>query len=395
MKAARLVVGLLGALASLEPTLGDAGFVQSETDAYTRYELQAPSSASFRIVYDITATTPGARYYFNPVRIGSEPTVHGVTDLSTGRSLEWALVDAETARQDGLRTAHEGLFIRVSLARPVPDRAGQGRIRIDKTYRDPSSYSTQGDSIVFERTLGVKRNAVVLPAGYELVGCNYPSQVDTEADGRIRISFINRGPGAVPLRLAARRLPERSSHVPTPKAGAIERRDPVSREVPASARVDFEMSERAFENRDIVYFLQQPETHSFRLYHDYTETRPGVDRYLNVVRPGSRASDPSALVLDTGETLEVETLRGKAITERGIDLGSPPDPDTEVVAIWFDPVPEGGSTPNQDRGDLYRPRSIRPRWRRAAVGPELRAVPQHGPPPAGLVPDPELDSRRH
>jgi hypothetical protein len=113
--------------------------------------------------------------------------------------------------------------------------------------------------------------------------------------------------------------------------------------VPTSARTDFEASERAFENRDIVYFLAQPESHSFRLYHDYTETRAGVDRYLNVVRPGSRASDPSAIDLDTGERLEVETLRGRQIVERGIDIGEAPGETTEVVAIWFDPVRPGGS----------------------------------------------------
>ena len=41
---------------------------QTEADAYTRYELLAPGSAKFRIVYEVTATTPGARYYFNPIR---------------------------------------------------------------------------------------------------------------------------------------------------------------------------------------------------------------------------------------------------------------------------------------------------------------------------------------
>jgi len=68
-----------------------------------------------------------------------------------------------------------------------------------------------------------------------------------------------------------------------------------------------------------------------------------MDRYLNVVRPGSRASEPSAHVLDTGEELEVETLRGAAITEKGIELGEPVTADTEVVAIWFDPVRPGSS----------------------------------------------------
>ncbi|MBC7674121.1 MAG: hypothetical protein H7247_17020, partial [Polaromonas sp.] len=30
---------------------------QTESDAYTRYELLAPGSAKFRIIYEVTATT--------------------------------------------------------------------------------------------------------------------------------------------------------------------------------------------------------------------------------------------------------------------------------------------------------------------------------------------------
>jgi len=105
--------------------------------------------------------------------------------------------------------------------------------------------------------------------------------------------------------------------------------------------------ERAREDREIVYFLNAPETHSFDLYHDYTESREGVDKYLNVVRKGSTASNPSARVLDTGEKLRVETLRGDAITRAGIDAKSEvPDgvgPDTEVVVVGFTPVAKGSS----------------------------------------------------
>lgn len=103
------------------------------------------------------------------------------------------------------------------------------------------------------------------------------------------------------------------------------------------------LSERARQDRDIVYFLQQPETHAFDLYHDYTESREGVDKYLNVVRPGSTASNPSAYVLDTGETLRVETLKGEAITAARIDIGEPVKPDSEVVVIRFAPVKKGES----------------------------------------------------
>jgi hypothetical protein len=318
-------------------------FRQTQSDDYTRYELLNPDSQSFRIYYDVTATTPGARDYFNGIRIGSEPTVHGVYDLMTGQELEWNIVDGATAKKGGvLRANPEGSYIRVKLARPVPE-GGEGRIRIDKTYKDPKSYFQDGDNLVFSRTLGIKRNAIVLPAGYEIVQCNYPSQVATESDGRLKVSFMNRGPAGVPFEIRARqRPPKKGEASSTRKVEALDSAPSIERR-PSGARLDYTFSERAFQDREIVYFLQQPETHSFRLYHDYTEAREGVDRYLNVVRAGSRATDPSAKILDTGEALKVETLKGKEITKKGIDIGREVTEDTEVVVIWFQPVKKGHS----------------------------------------------------
>ena len=103
------------------------------------------------------------------------------------------------------------------------------------------------------------------------------------------------------------------------------------------------LNERARQDREIVYFLQQPETHAFDLYHDYTESRPGVDNYLNIVRGGSKVSNPSALILDTGEKLTVETLRGPKITEAKIDIGEPVTETSEVVIIRFPAVKQGQS----------------------------------------------------
>lgn len=101
------------------------------------------------------------------------------------------------------------------------------------------------------------------------------------------------------------------------------------------------LSERAHQDREIVYFLQQPETHAFDLYHDYTESRPGVDKYINIVRAGSRSSNPSAKVLDTGESLTTETLKGAQITAAAVDIGEEVRPETEVVVIRFPPVTPG------------------------------------------------------
>jgi len=100
------------------------------------------------------------------------------------------------------------------------------------------------------------------------------------------------------------------------------------------------LRERAREEREIVYFLKPPETHAFDLYHDVTQVE-GADRYLNVVRAGSTVQDPKAVVLDTGESLPVETLKGEAIRKAGLDIGEPVRPDSEVVVIRFPKVAAG------------------------------------------------------
>lgn len=39
-----------------------------DDDSYTRYEMLDPASQSFRILYDVSATRPGATYYYNTLR---------------------------------------------------------------------------------------------------------------------------------------------------------------------------------------------------------------------------------------------------------------------------------------------------------------------------------------
>ena len=54
-----LLLAALAAAADATPAAPPPG-PQTETDAYTRYELLAPDSASFKITYEVTATTAGA-----------------------------------------------------------------------------------------------------------------------------------------------------------------------------------------------------------------------------------------------------------------------------------------------------------------------------------------------
>jgi hypothetical protein len=294
---------------------------QTDADAYTRYELLAPGSGKFRIIYEVTATTPGARYYFNPIRKGSIATDESVFDRASGKPLPFEEVGAAVARAGGVRGDSLQTYIRVTLARPVPADGGEQRVLILKTYEDRLSYFTRGDTLVFTRPLGIKRNAVVLPSGYELVASTFPAQVLQEPDGRVGISFWNATPSEAAVTLRA--LPAKSLRARVSSVAA-------------------RLGERAHQDREIVYFLQQPETHAFDLYHDYTESRAGTSTYLNIVRAGSTVTNPRAMNLDTGEPLRHEVLKGDAITKAGLAV---PDvtPQTEVVVFRFAPVVAGST----------------------------------------------------
>lgn len=176
----------------------------TEADELTRYELLAPESAQFRILYDVTATSAGAVFFFNPIRKGSEASRESVVDRASGEPLKFEIVPGEAARRSGAADADPGTqYIRVALPRPVP--AGGGvRLRIDKTYKDAASYFQEGDEIVFRRSLGIPRNVVVLPLGWEVVSCNVPAQVLSEADGRIAVAFMNANASPDPVSVMIR-----------------------------------------------------------------------------------------------------------------------------------------------------------------------------------------------
>ena len=282
----------------------------------------------------------------------------------------------------------------MTLARAVPD-GGEARIRIIKTYKDAKSYYKDGDAIVFDRSLGIKRNAVVLPRGYELTSCNIPAQILEETDGRVVVSFMNTYPGAAPLLVRGRPFASgRNASASSPSSS----RDAAAPPAPAEAAAAetpmnrVTVAERAFQDREIVYFLNDPATHSFSLYHDYTETREGTDKYLNVVRRGSAVSKPSARNLDTGDALKVETLKGEAITKAALDIGEQVVADSEVVVIRFPAVKKGQSIRLRIE-ETYTDPARYARSRRAVdVAPQFRPSEERHRAACRLASDHELDS---
>ncbi len=207
---------MMTAAAALRPA-GPAGPAPAaepvrEADEYTRYELLAPGSGRFHILYEVTATDPGSTVFFNPIRRGSTASGESVRDRASGQALSFEVVSGGEARRSGLPEADlDTDYIRIHLPRPVP--AGGGvRLLIEKTYEDVKSYAVEGaGGIVFARPLGIRRNAIVLPAGYELIACNVPAQVLPQPDGRLVVSFMHTGPDPAPLVLRARRLASKAA----------------------------------------------------------------------------------------------------------------------------------------------------------------------------------------
>jgi len=315
---------------------------QTAQDEYTLYELLGPETAAFKITYEVTATTPGAKAFFNPIRKGSVASDEAVFDLMTGAPLKFEQVSGAEAQKSGLAQADlESDFIRVHLARTVPAEGGQARIRIVKTYKDAKSYRREGDGIVFDRPLGIRRNAVVLPLGYQLVECNVPSQFLAEPDGRTRLSFMHQAPGPAGLILKAK-LGAQTGDAAKPRALTDARSwEPPSPKGPTERA---RLTERAYQDRDIVYFLQSPETHEFSLSHDYTEAREGTDKYLNVVRTGSKVAKPSGKILDTGEALKIDVITGDKMKEAGLDASTEGvAPEQQVVVFRFSAIKKGQS----------------------------------------------------
>jgi hypothetical protein len=179
------------------------------TDELTVYDLLAPETHKFAIVYDVSATREGAPYYLNPIRRGSVADKERVVDRATGQPLKFDIVDGKTAKADGMggrNTADDDQFLRVHLLKPVA-KGSEARIRIYKTYTDAASYNEKDGVLVWERPLGIKRNVVILPTGYELTGSASPAIVSTDPDGRIRLSFLNDRDDQLPVKITARRIP--------------------------------------------------------------------------------------------------------------------------------------------------------------------------------------------
>ena len=195
-----LLIGLAAALSLTAPARAQ--------DSFTLYELLEPGSARFKITYDVSTARAGSEYYLNAIRAGSVATDESIIDLATGKELVFEVITGAQAKEQGLaspRTPDDNEYIKVHLGRAIPE-GGEARLRIIKTDEDPASYMVEGDTVIFDRGLGIRANAVVLPPGYELIESRTPGMVSTRDDGRIKISFLNDRDDQLAVRVVGRRI---------------------------------------------------------------------------------------------------------------------------------------------------------------------------------------------
>jgi hypothetical protein len=277
------------------------------SDEFTVYDLQPPDTHSFAIVYDVTQDKEGADSFMNPIRPGSVSTKERVIDRATGADLKFEEVTNEKGDH----------FIKVHLLAAVP-KNGEARIRIIKTYTDAKSYGIKDGQLIFDRPMGIKRDVVILPKGWELTGSAAPAMTSIDPDGRVRVSFVNDRDDQMPVKITAR---------------------------PGSVGAGSATNHRADQDRKISYWLLDPPTHQFLISHDFTVTRVGQASVHSFVRKGSTVAPDSKMIdLDTGKPLHTHLVTGKDVNALGYYAEKSPDDMVVVQGDLEKPVAANTST---------------------------------------------------
>jgi len=237
-------------------------------DPYTEYAILEPGSEQFRIRYLPEQARAGSTELVNATRGGSEGSGIEVYDPRTGKPLKF------TYEQQG--NDPESHAIRAALPMPVPE-GGIGRVLIYKTYKDPRTYSMNGQDIVWVRSLSGYRLGVILPKGFAFISSDVAAQMTTTPDGRLKLAFANPSGQSNPVTIRARKTT--ASFAPLP------------------------YTDMFFDDIKTLYDLGAPETHSIRVEQTYSDYRKGDKARLDSLEYLPLA-DLKVIDLDTAKALE-------------------------------------------------------------------------------------------
>ncbi|HKE24266.1 MAG TPA: hypothetical protein VKB88_18015 [Bryobacteraceae bacterium] len=247
-------------------------------DAYTEYQILEPGSEQFRIRFLPEETRAGATELVNATRGGSEGSDVEVWDPRTGKPLKFTY-----QQQTNDPETHA---IHATLPFPVP-AGGIGRVLIYKTYKDPRTYTMNGQDIVWVRSLSGYRLGVILPKGFGLLSSNVAAQLAVLADGRLKLAFANPSGQSNPVTIHARKT----------SAGFT-----------ASPYTDM-----FFDDVKTLYDLGEPDAHTMRVEQTYSDYRKGDKQPLDslVYLPLDKLA---VIDLDTAQSLDViKQARGLAV----------------------------------------------------------------------------------
>ena len=100
---------------------------------------------------------------------------------------------------------------------------------------------------------------------------------------------------------------------------------------------------RAEQDREIRYWLLEPESHQFRISHDFTVSKVGQKSVHSFVRKGSVVTKSIVIDLNTGKELKTYNVTGKSVNDLKY-YPQPSDPDGVVVQADLEkPIAEGES----------------------------------------------------
>ncbi len=256
--------------ASLRPAGANANLFSQ--DAYTKYELLAPGSESFRITF-LPEARPGATELTNATRSGSEGGDIEVYDPRTGDPLKFTYEPQPNGDH----------MIRAQLPMKVPE-GGIGRVLIYKTYKDERTYIMNGEEIVWVRSLSGYRLGVVLPKGYAFTSANIAAQLSTTADGRLQLAFASPNAQANNLTVRAHKTP--------------------------AAFTPSKYTDMFFDDIKTLYDLGDPATGTFSVEQTYSDYRKGAAASIDAMNYLA-LKDLKVIDLDTAKPLVTKTVAKK------------------------------------------------------------------------------------
>ncbi len=264
----------------------------------TRYEI---GEGEIRIVSDRIADGAGTTDYVFALSDRNIRNLVAVVDRASGEAL------SPTVTGDG---------VRIPLGRTLEERA-ERRLRIEEVAARHNYFRPSGTGWTFEHAAPAGRITVVLPPGTVLAGSSVPVQTAVE-EGRLKLGILHPGPEPLPLRLE------------------IESGDP-GRD--RTIEGDF----RADDERNIVYWLEDPAEHRLSLALELLIDTPGQAHVFSVLLPTDEILDPVTLDVDRG--VELPTRIVPAAEAAAIPHAPAPLPDGArvLVADLGYSVPEGGN----------------------------------------------------